>query len=130
MLLWKFCKIPRKTCLVGLPVRNSSCPFHPLITILKTDSTAMFNVSVPRNFKIAGRACHHLLVKSQEKHCFSNSKFNLNENGEILQKTFNSYFELIIDSLELFGWTSQLNIFGVRVDPHFAVAWMSRTSLL
>ena len=39
----------------------------------------------------------------------------MNENGEILPenikmaKTFNSYFELITDSLQLFDWTSQLN---------------------
>ena len=76
----------------------------------------MFNVCVPRNFKIAGRACNHFLVKWQQKRCFGNLKFALNENEEILPqniklaKTFNSSFELFTDSLEPFDWTSQLNI--------------------
>ena len=54
-------------------------------------------------------------------HCFGNSNFALNINSEILPqniniaKTFNSYFELITDSLELFDWTPQLNIFEDKV---------------
>ena len=68
----------------------------------------MFNISVLINFKIAGRAFNHLLVKQQEKHCFGNSKFALNEKGEVLPKnikiakTVNFYFQLITDCLELF----------------------------
>ena len=55
------------------------------------------------------------------KHCFGNSKFALNENREILPqnikitKTFNSYFELIPDSLELFNWSPQLSISEEKV---------------
>ena len=54
-------------------------------------------------------------------HCFSNSKLALNKNDEILPqnikiaKIFNSYFELLKDSLELFVWTLQLNIFEDKV---------------
>ena len=63
-------------------------------------------------------------------HCFSNSKFSLNENGEILPqnikiaKTFNSNFELLRDSLELFDWTPQFNIFEDKVQnvaKHFPI---------
>ena len=49
------------------------------------------------------------------KHSFGDSKIALNENGEILTenikiaKTFNSYFESVTDSLELFDWPLQLN---------------------
>ena len=54
-------------------------------------------------------------------HCFVNSNFVLNKNGEILPqnikiaKSFNSHFELITDSLDLFDWTLQLNIFEDKV---------------
>ena len=50
------------------------------------------------------------------KHSFGDSKIALNENGEILTenmkiaKTFNSYFESVTDSLELFDWPLQSNI--------------------
>ena len=53
-------------------------------------------------------------------HCFGNKKFALNENGDILlpnikiSKAFNSYFELLTDSLELFDWTPQLNILKAK----------------
>ena len=46
-------------------------------------------------------------------HSFGDSEIALNENGEILTenikiaKTFNSYFESITDSLELFDWPLQ-----------------------
>ena len=49
------------------------------------------------------------------KHLFGDSKIALNENGEIftenikIAKTFNSYFESVTDSLELFDWPLQLN---------------------
>ena len=39
-LFIKFWKIIRKSSLVALFLRNSSCPVYPLITIPKTDSTA------------------------------------------------------------------------------------------
>ena len=54
-------------------------------------------------------------------HCFGNKKFVLNENGDILlpnikiAKAFNSYFELLTDSLELFDWTAHLYIFEDKV---------------
>ena len=50
------------------------------------------------------------------KHSFGDSKISLNESGEILTgnikiaKPFNSYFESISDSLELFDWSLQSNI--------------------
>ena len=50
------------------------------------------------------------------KHSFGDSKIALNENGEILTKsmkiakTFNSYFESVTDSFELFDWSLQSNI--------------------
>ena len=65
--------------------------------------------------------CNHFLVKQQEKHCFGDLKIALNESGEILpqnikiEKKVNSYSELIKDSLELFDWTSQLNISDGKV---------------
>ena len=66
--------------------------------------------------------CDHCIIclflfleKVYREYSFSNSKFALNENSEILPqnikiaKLFNSYFELITDS-QLFDWTFQLNI--------------------
>ena len=50
------------------------------------------------------------------KHSFGDSKIILNENVEILTeniyiaKIFNSYFESVTDSLELFGWPLKSNI--------------------
>ena len=50
------------------------------------------------------------------KHSFGDSKIALNENGEILTgnikvaKPFNSYFESISDSVELFDWSLLSNI--------------------
>ena len=50
------------------------------------------------------------------KHSFGDSKYPSNENGEILTenikiaKTFNSYFKLVTDSLELFDSPLQSNI--------------------
>ena len=50
------------------------------------------------------------------KHSFGDSKIALNESGEIftgnikIAKPFNSYFESISDSLELFDWSLQSNI--------------------
>ena len=50
------------------------------------------------------------------KHLFGDSKIALNENGEILTenikiaKTFNSYFESVTDSLELFDWPLRSNV--------------------
>ena len=55
------------------------------------------------------------------KHSFSDSKIALNKNGEILTerikiaKTFNSYFESVTNSLELFDWPFQSNIFYAKV---------------
>ena len=52
---------------------------------------------------------------SYNKHSFDDSKIALNENDKILTeniniaKTFNSYFESVTDSLELFDWPLQLN---------------------
>ena len=50
------------------------------------------------------------------KHSFGDTEIALNENGEILTenikiaKSFNSYFESVTDSLELFDWLLQSNI--------------------
>ena len=35
----RFCKITGKASLIAFLISNSSCSFHPIITILKTDST-------------------------------------------------------------------------------------------
>ena len=50
------------------------------------------------------------------KHSFGDSKIALNENGEFLTennkiaKTFNSFFETVTDSLNLFSWPSKANV--------------------
>ena len=50
------------------------------------------------------------------KHSFDDSKIALNKGGEILTKkmkiakTFNSYFESVTDSLELFNWPLKSNV--------------------
>ena len=50
------------------------------------------------------------------KHLFEDLKIALNQKGEILTKkmkkakTFNSYFEAVRDSLELFDWPLKSNI--------------------
>ena len=55
------------------------------------------------------------------KHLLGDSKIALNENGEILTenikiaKTFNSHFESITDSLELFDWPLQANFYYNKV---------------
>ena len=49
------------------------------------------------------------------KPSFGESKIALSENGEILTennkivKTFNSFFETVSDSLNLFSWSSKVN---------------------
>ena len=47
-----------------------------------------------------------------DKHSFGDSKIALNENGENMKmaKNFNSYFESVTDSFELFDWPLQSNI--------------------
>ena len=55
------------------------------------------------------------------KHYFGDSKITWNKNGEILiedikkAKIFNSYFESITDSLELFDWPLESNISNGKV---------------
>ena len=55
------------------------------------------------------------------KHSFGDSKITWNKNGEILTenikkvKIFNSYFESITDSLELFDWPLESNISDEKV---------------
>ena len=54
------------------------------------------------------------------KHSFGESKIALSERGEILTenkiaKTFNSYFKSVTDSLELFDWPLQSNVFCDKV---------------
>ena len=50
------------------------------------------------------------------KHSFGDLKVVLNENGEFLTetnkvaKTFNSFFETVTDSLNLFSWPSKVNV--------------------
>ena len=52
------------------------------------------------------------------KHSFGDSKIALSENGEFLTennkiaKTFNSLFETVTDSLNLFSWPSKANVCG------------------
>ena len=61
------------------------------------------------------------------KHSFGDSKVALNENGEILTedvkiaKTFNSYFESIRDSLDLFEEPLQSNISYEKVQNIFII---------
>ena len=55
------------------------------------------------------------------KHSFGGSKIALNESGQILTenmkiaKTFNSYFKSVTDSVELFDWPLQPNVFCDKV---------------
>ena len=50
------------------------------------------------------------------KHSFGDSKIALSENGEFstenkkIAKTFNSFFETVTDSLNLFSWPSKVNV--------------------
>ena len=54
------------------------------------------------------------------KHSFGDSKIALSENGEFLTennkiaKTFNSFFETVSDSLNLFNWPSKVNVLSQR----------------
>ena len=55
------------------------------------------------------------------KHSFRESKIALSENGEFLTennkitKTFNSFFERVTDSLNLFSWSSKVNVCDDKV---------------
>ena len=55
------------------------------------------------------------------KHSFGDSKISLSENGEFLTennkiaKTFNSFFEAVTDSLNLFSWPSKVNVCDDKV---------------
>ena len=55
------------------------------------------------------------------KHSFGESKIALNESGEILTEnmkiaeTFNSYFNSVTDSLELFDWPHQSKVSSDKV---------------
>ena len=55
------------------------------------------------------------------KHSFGDSKIALTENGEFLAennkiaKTFNSFFETVTDSLNLFSWPSKVNVCDDKV---------------
>ena len=55
------------------------------------------------------------------KHSFGDSKIALSENGEFLTennkiaKTFNSFFETVTDSLDIFSWSSKVNICDDKV---------------
>ena len=55
------------------------------------------------------------------KHSFGDSKIALSENGEFLTennkiaKTFNSFFETVTDSLNLFSWSSKVNVCDDKV---------------
>ena len=55
------------------------------------------------------------------KHCFRESKIALSENGEFLTennriaKTFNSFFETVTDSLNLFSWSSKVKVCDDKV---------------
>ena len=49
--LWKFRKIIKKTSLVALLLKNSSCPIHPPITIPKTDFTSSVSFVCSGNFQ-------------------------------------------------------------------------------
>ena len=55
------------------------------------------------------------------KHSFGESKIALSENGEFLTennkiaKTFNSFFETVTDSLNLFSWSSKVNVCDDKV---------------
>ena len=66
-----------------------------------------------RNSKPFWKSCKPYF---SNKHSFGDSQIALNKSGEILTenmkifKTFNSYFESITDSLELFYWPLQSNV--------------------
>ena len=55
------------------------------------------------------------------KHSFGESKIELSENGEFLTennkiaKTFNSFFETVTDSLNLFSWSSKVKVCDDKV---------------
>ena len=55
------------------------------------------------------------------KHSFGDSRIALSENGEFLTennkiaKTFNSFFETVTDSLNLFSWPSKVNVCDDKV---------------
>ena len=55
------------------------------------------------------------------KHSFGDSKIALSENGEFstennkIAKTFNSFFETVTDSLDIFSWSSKVNICDDKV---------------
>ena len=55
------------------------------------------------------------------KHSFGESKIVLSENGEVLTennkiaKTFNSFFETVTDSLNLFNWSLKVKVYGGKV---------------
>ena len=55
------------------------------------------------------------------KHSFGESKIALNKNGELLTesnkiaKAFNSLFETVTDSLNLFSWSSKVNVCDDKV---------------
>ena len=68
--------------------------------------------------KPSSKSCKPYFSK---KHSFGESKIALNESGEILTEnmkiaeTFNSYFNSVTDSLELFDWPHQSKVSSDKV---------------
>ena len=52
----KVLKNSLKNVLSNVPSKQSTCPIHPSITILKLTTLQMLPMSVPRIFKVVGRA--------------------------------------------------------------------------
>ena len=114
-------KTPRKAIMKRSQPKNKANKTKDPKDILKYKKQSNFVVKINNQSKQEHFDSLKSFWKSckpyfSNKHSFGDSNIALNENSEILTenvkiaKNFNSYFESVTDSLELFDWPLQSNI--------------------